>query len=107
MGKRLLFGQVILIAAVICSLSVPLCPAAGTEQLPHPSQQQGRVTATSPASASASSNQATIQFGQAKIFLPETSFDFGVLSQGTETSHTFQVKNKGDAPLKLIKAKGS
>jgi hypothetical protein len=45
--------------------------------------------------------------GGPQIFYPETEFDFGNISQGAKVSHKFVVKNVGDAPLKLIKAKGS
>ncbi len=45
--------------------------------------------------------------GGPKIFFPETSFDFGTVSQDSKVTHTFIVRNTGDAPLKLIKAKGS
>ncbi|MFQ6007418.1 MAG: hypothetical protein ACE5K8_00550 [Candidatus Zixiibacteriota bacterium] len=40
-----------------------------------------------------------------KAFFPETSYDFGVIAQGSKVSHTFVVRNIGDAPLKLINAK--
>ena len=43
--------------------------------------------------------------GTPKIFFPETSHDFGSVAQGSKVSHTFVVRNTGDAPLKLIKAK--
>ncbi len=41
------------------------------------------------------------------IYFPEPEFDFGNISQGDKVSHVFVVQNKGDEPLKLIKAKGS
>jgi hypothetical protein len=41
------------------------------------------------------------------ISFPERSFDFGTITQGTKVSHTFVVRNIGDAPLRLIKAAGS
>ncbi len=37
----------------------------------------------------------------------ETEYDFGSVSQGEKVSHTFIVKNTGDEPLKIIRAKGS
>jgi hypothetical protein len=40
-----------------------------------------------------------------KIELTETSYDFGTAPEKTSVSHTFKVKNVGDAPLQLIKAK--
>ncbi len=42
-----------------------------------------------------------------KISFPEISYDFGTINQGEIVSHTFVVKNTGDAPLELIRAKGS
>jgi len=45
--------------------------------------------------------------GAPKIYFPETSYNFGVISQGDKVTHTFVVRNIGDAPLKIISAKGS
>jgi len=45
--------------------------------------------------------------GTPEIFFPEKSYDFGTISQGSTVSHKFVVRNTGDAPLQLIKAKGS
>ncbi len=42
-----------------------------------------------------------------QIFFPETTHDFGTISRGDNVSHLFKVRNTGDAPLRLIKAKGS
>ena len=47
----------------------------------------------------------TVNGGTPKIFFPDTSHDFGSVNQGSKVSHTFVVRNTGDAPLKLIKAK--
>ncbi len=41
------------------------------------------------------------------IHFPEPSYDFGTIAQGDKVSHTFVVQNKGDEPLKLIRAQGS
>ena len=41
------------------------------------------------------------------IHFPEPSYDFGTISQGDKVSHTFVVQNKGDEPLKLIRAQGT
>jgi hypothetical protein len=49
----------------------------------------------------------SIPKGTPQIYIPETSHDFGSIMQGSKISHTFKVYNKGDAPLKLIEAKGS
>lgn len=45
--------------------------------------------------------------GGPAIHFPEQAFDFGTVPQGTKVSHTFAVKNTGDRPLKLIRAKAS
>ena len=45
--------------------------------------------------------------GDPRIVFPETSYDFGTITQGANVSHTFVVRNAGDAPLKLIEVKGS
>lgn len=58
-------------------------------------------------SASGNENNGNSALGNAKIFFPDTSFDFGTVGQNMSVSHTFIVKNIGDMPLKLIKAKGS
>jgi len=45
--------------------------------------------------------------GGPQISFPETSYDFGTIAQGSKVSHTFIVRNAGDAPLRLIRAAGS
>jgi len=40
-----------------------------------------------------------------KIELAETTYDFGTAPEESSVSHTFKVKNVGNAPLQLIKAK--
>jgi hypothetical protein len=40
-----------------------------------------------------------------KIEAPETEFNFGILSVGDKGSHTFTVKNVGEAPLELLARK--
>lgn len=42
-----------------------------------------------------------------QIYFPEPLHDFGTVPRGSKVSHTFKVINNGNAPLKLIKAKGS
>lgn len=53
------------------------------------------------------SSNDSILAGTPQIYIPDDSYDFGSIKQGSKVSHTFKVYNKGDAPLKLIKAKGS
>ena len=74
------------------------CPGKATDQ------------ATDASKGDASKVQSTgqeTQTGAPKISFLETSFNFGTVSQGDKPSHKFIIRNIGDAPLKLIKAKGS
>jgi hypothetical protein len=50
---------------------------------------------------------AQAESGTPIISIPDDKFDFGIIAQGSKVSHKFIIKNIGDAPLKLIKAKGS
>jgi hypothetical protein len=52
-------------------------------------------------------NKETEGKGTSKIYFPEMTFDFGTVSQQGSYSHKFTVRNIGDSPLKLIRAKGS
>ena len=49
----------------------------------------------------------TISTGGPRIEFPETIHDFGRVFQNSSISHTFKVRNVGDAPLELIKAAAS
>lgn len=42
-----------------------------------------------------------------RIYFPEPLHDFGAIARGSKVTHKFKVVNNGDAPLRLIKAKGS
>lgn len=57
--------------------------------------------------AADSGNSSDSVSGGPQIDFPETSYDFGTIAQGSKVSHTFIVRNVGDAPLRLIRAKGS
>ena len=43
----------------------------------------------------------TIVWARPKAEFTETHYDFGVLPQGSTTTHTFSVKNVGNKPLKI------
>lgn len=60
-----------------------------------------------PILAQASPEDSAQPAGGPQIFLPETEYDFGTVAQDLKVSHKFIVRNVGDAPLKLISAKGS
>lgn len=60
-----------------------------------------------PMLAQASPGDSAQPAGGPRIFLPETEYNFGTVAQDAKVSHKFIVRNVGDAPLKLISAKGS
>jgi hypothetical protein len=43
--------------------------------------------------------------GQPKALMPETTWDFGKVPQGSVVSHSYQIKNIGTDTLKIIKVK--
>lgn len=69
------------------------------------SGQLGQSRSTVVAFSDENTDQPALE--NAKIFFPETTYDFGTVSQNSSISHTFVVKNTGEAPLKLIKVKAS
>lgn len=96
MKKKLYLPIAVLVAAVAIILSFCLIsPDTYTQGIPE-----------SPTIADNGGNAAD-STGIPVIYYPETSFDFGTIKQDEKVTHTYIVKNNGDAPLKLIKAKGS
>jgi hypothetical protein len=75
------------------------------------SQESSKATSINQSRAEApvpSSGDASIAIsGGPQISFPETEYDFGTITQGSKVSHTFVVRNTGDAPLRLIKAQGT
>ena len=102
-GRRGLNPAVITIATTVIAVAIWL----GL----HPSGVRAGVessVASQPGRAASDSNQSSgVVSGGPSIHFPEPSHDFGTISQGTKVTHTFAVKNTGDEPLKLIKAKAS
>jgi len=103
--RRLSLQYLILCASVfvLSVLAVTIYPAHGTDQV----QFQPTLTGTASTSDSSGPPGTQAQSGSAKIFIEEPLVDFGLVPEGSEVSHTFTVRNNGDAPLKLIKAKGT
>lgn len=44
--------------------------------------------------------------GGPRIYFPEPEYDFGTVQRGAKASHNFVVRNTGDEPLKILRAKG-
>ncbi len=40
-----------------------------------------------------------------KIVIPEGLFDFGEVKEGIVLEHSFQILNKGDQPLQIVKVR--
>jgi hypothetical protein len=98
-----LFGLVLLVAIGYWYFSGPM---AGSQSS---AQAAGEKPAAAAQSGKVSPGNDTVRTDgkMPKITFPETEFDFGTISQQTKVTHTFKVKNNGDAPLTLIRAKGS
>jgi hypothetical protein len=92
-------GVIIMAAAAVLfsgALSDP-APAPRTAAIPDKAIE---APAEQPTVATSANHGPSIHF-------PEPSHDFGTVSQGDRVSHTFVVLNRGDEPLKLLRAKGS
>lgn len=73
---------------------------------PAESQASAPAAVDTPPARPDSVTQNTVS-GTPKITFPKPEHDFGTIAQGSKPSHTFVVKNTGDAPLRLISAKGT
>ena len=68
------------------------------------------ATTVQPQTASQAGNSgmdSAVAGGGPHIYFPGPSHDFGTIAEGEKVSHTFVVRNTGDAPLRLIKAQGT
>jgi hypothetical protein len=102
--KRLIVGPVVILLVIFGAwiVSQGTFRAADTDQIWTQVNPQKRDSISKPAT---DTDEEIV--GGPEIFLPETTHDFGTVSQNTKQTYKFIVKNIGDAPLKLIKAKGS
>lgn len=91
---------VIIVAVVALLLLGNDSDTAPSRQIITKSNQTTNVLADNKQTTASGSHGPSIHF-------PEPSYDFGTISQGDKVSHTFVVQNKGDEPLKLIRAQGS
>ncbi|MBM4396634.1 MAG: DUF1573 domain-containing protein [Deltaproteobacteria bacterium] len=54
----------------------------------------------------AATPQAAAATGKPKIACDQAEHDYGTVAQGEQVTHTFKVRNAGDAPLKIESARG-
>jgi hypothetical protein len=77
-----------------------------------PQEKTARGEATSPSATEKLESRADDSGGVAegdgtpRISFSEDTHDFGNVARGAKLTHNFKVRNTGDAPLKIIDAKG-
>ena len=106
MYKRLLAVFIIHLAFVLAAGN--LCPGGTPEGnngnsgiVPNPAGSEGTIILAQ------AGGEETQETAVPAILIPENSFDFGTVAQSSKLTHKFVIKNTGEAPLKLISAKGS
>jgi len=96
-------------SVILLGLLIALAPpAAAQEKNQDPTGKQKPLAGRQPDEAlSTAGTEAGPNQPAPVIYFPEPLHDFGTVPRGSKVSHNFRVINNGDAPLKLIKAKGS
>ena len=92
--------------AVVVVAAVAWIALGSSDKVP-PSQPAVEAPPESQALVSNQPDAGVPATGTPKIVFPETSYDFGAITQGSSVSHVFVVRNAGDAPLTLIEVGGS
>jgi hypothetical protein len=98
--KRRIVLNLTLISLAVLAMSLWHCTSSDTTD----TAQEG---AEKPALAAADNEvQETTFEGGPRISYPKTVHDFGTAAKGSKHKHKFIVRNIGDEPLEIIKAKG-
>lgn len=98
-----------LLVAVVVILTVSLLvfsPSLSAQEKPT-AKTDVKKSSIKPKSVSTAGKEVDVSGGAPVIHFPEPLHDFGTIARGSKVSHNFKVINNGDAPLQLIKAKGS
>jgi hypothetical protein len=90
-----------LIITVLFVAGILVSPTFCQEQ---PAQHQSKDTVSND---TASDSAVSTAGGVPHIFFPDTTFDFGEVTQKQSLTHVFKVQNTGDALLKIISARAS
>ena len=98
--SALLVAAVTIVLAASLILALPLAAQEKPADHPRGPSRDKKLSAASP-------NSDDSERTGPVIFFPEPMHDFGTVARGSKVTHNFKVLNKGDEPLKLIKAKGS
>ncbi len=67
----------------------------------------GKDAAEKETDAAVQADETPDQTGAPKIVVDKETLDFGEVKQGAEVKQTFTIRNKGDADLKIERARGS
>jgi hypothetical protein len=103
--ERRLRPVFILLSVIVVAAAAWVVLDSSDENPPPPAATQELLASSAPASNYI--NAGNPPTGGPRIVFPETSYDFGTITQGSNVSHTFVVRNAGDAPLTLIDVGGS
>ena len=103
--QRRLRPAFILLSVITVAAATWVVLGSSDKDPPPPFATQEPLVSSVPASKD--TNAVNPPTGRPRIVFPETSYDFGTITQGSNVSHTFVVRNAGDAPLKLIDVGGS
>lgn len=96
MRGRILISAM-LISLALLAMSVWRCTSQDT------AQKQSEEPALA---ATDDETEVPTRVGGPCAYFPETIHDFGTAAKGLKHTHKFRVRNTGDAPLEIIKAKG-
>lgn len=95
--KKTAASMFLLAAVVMAAWLLGGCGGAGDDKT---SQLEGEND-----TISTETQEYTVDGPAPKIEFEETTHDFGTVPQQSSLTHKFKVKNVGDAPLQLIRAK--
>lgn len=87
--------------AVMLAVAVLVSPIFGQEKPAQPKNQDTLSNNT------AADTAISTVGGTPRIFFPDSTYDFGEVSQKQSLTHVFKVQNTGDVALKLISAQAS
>jgi len=98
MSMKALLGTLLALVLAVGGTAFLVARSVQPEPPPAPKPEAGEIVYQNPFDLKAPGPHP-------KVVVPESHFEFGVMSLGGEQSHEFEIRNEGDAPLKLAKGK--
>ncbi len=98
MSMKALLGTLLALVLAVGGTAFLVARSVQPEPPPAPKPEAGEIVYENPFDLKAPGPHP-------KVVVPESHFEFGVMSLGGEQSHEFEIRNEGDAPLKLAKGK--